>query len=119
MKKALITLITVMLLGGVVWADGEMNPTGLSWDHNTESDLAGYYIYSATSSGGYTQPNFAFSVPAGTNTFDFPPSQPEGVHYWAVTAYDLAGNESGFSNEVWVVFDATPPTPPTNCSVVP
>jgi len=73
----------------------------LRWDANTESDLAGYYVYMGTRSGAYAQ-RVDVSL---TNT----PNAPEvtigdlvegSTYFFAVTAYDLAGNESGFSNEV-------------------
>jgi hypothetical protein len=73
----------------------------LRWNANTEPDLAGYNMYMGTSSGAYTQ-----RVDVNlTNT----PNAPEVTigdlvqgytYFFAVTAYDEAGNESGFSNEV-------------------
>ncbi|MFN8008996.1 MAG: fibronectin type III domain-containing protein [Terriglobia bacterium] len=67
----------------------------LSWNPNTESDLAGYKVYYGSSPRRYThlagvadRPNFIVSgLVAGT-------------YFFAVTAYDFSGNEGGFSNEV-------------------
>lgn len=119
MRKMLTVSLAVMLLtGGLVWADGEMNPTGLTWDHNIEPDLAGYRIYEGLAPGVYG-PVFVEQVPAGTNTKAFPEGMADGTYYWVVTAYDTAGNESGYSNEVWAVFNKVPPAPPTGCSIIP
>ncbi len=63
---------------------------------NVESDLAGYRVYYGTSSGEYTQVQDAGNVTEQTldNLTD------GQTYYFAVTAYDHSGNESGYSNEV-------------------
>jgi len=77
----------------------------LSWDPNTASDLAGYKIYFGTSSGTYGTP-----IDAGTQTTYTVTGLAIGPYYFAVTAYNTAGNESTFSNEVTKTFvDSTPP----------
>jgi hypothetical protein len=70
----------------------------ISWSANTEADLAGYRVYVGTMSGSYT---FAgpFEVAGGTS-FTVP-SLPVGTtYYFAVSAFDKAGNESTKSSEV-------------------
>ena len=68
----------------------------LTWTANTDSDLAGYKIYRATASGGY---GAAGHSPGGTVTYQATGLQ--RTHYFfVITAYDTAGNESPFSNEV-------------------
>lgn len=81
----------------------------LSWDENTESDLAGYKVYYGTSTGTYTSNadvgNFEIYIVTGLV---------EGqTYFFAVTAYDLVGNESGYSNEVSYDVPDIAPTPPT------
>ena len=72
----------------------------ISWDPNTEPDLKGYKIYYGTSPGGYTQ-----IIDVGKKSKYIIRNLQEGIpYYFAVTAYDTAGNESGFSNEVSIVF---------------
>jgi hypothetical protein len=66
----------------------------LTWLPNTEKDLAGYRVYCGTASKVYTM---NISV-AQSLTATVPLAS--GTYYCAVTAYDTAGNESGFSNEV-------------------
>jgi hypothetical protein len=113
--QILVFVAVLFLLGGLVYA--AENPTGLTWNHNTETDLAGYYVYESTAPGGYGV-TFAMSVPAGTNTITFPLDHVDGTFYWVVTAYDTSGNQSGYSNEVTATFDHTTPAPPTGCQVV-
>ena len=117
MRKIIITLMTTAVIGGLAYAQGPYNPQGLSWTANTETDLAGYYIYEANTSGGHTQPNFAFSVPAGTEQFTFS-AHDDGHFFTVITAYDHAGNESGFSNEVEYTFDTQGCAAPQNLRVI-
>ncbi len=68
----------------------------LAWDPNIEPDLAGYKMYYGTSSGNY--PNI---VDVGKYTNCTVSDLEEGkTYYFATTAYDTYGYESGFSNEV-------------------
>jgi len=74
----------------------------LQWDPNSESDLAGYKVYYGTASGTYGTP-----ITIGTQvSYTFTQLAP-GTYYFAVTAYNTAGLESGFSNEVSAVVGAT------------
>jgi len=66
------------------------------WGESTGLNIAGYNIYYGISSGDYDD-----SIDVGNYTSitisDFDLGE---TYYFAVTAYDLDGNESGFSNEV-------------------
>lgn len=74
----------------------------LSWtapatnsDGTPLNDLTGYRIYYGTSSGQYSN-----SVDVGTFTSSVISGLTVGeTYYFVVTAYDTAGNESGYSNE--------------------
>jgi hypothetical protein len=81
----------------------------LAWDPNTEPDLAGYKVYVGESSRVY-QPG----VSVGNITTSTITGLVEGrLYYFAVTAYNSTGNESGFSNEVSTIvvpLDVTPPS---------
>jgi fibronectin type 3 domain-containing protein len=70
----------------------------LTWDPNTDSDLAGYKIYRATASGAYGAA--VGTVPAGTVTYQATGLSANTTYFFVITAYDDAGNESSFSNEV-------------------
>jgi len=97
-----ITIISVFgLLSSGAWA---FNVT-LGWDPNAESDLAGYRIYYDTDSG----PPYRQSINVPLSTPNFNRSSPEYtltglvdgyVYYFALTAYNGSGLESGYSNEV-------------------
>jgi len=76
----------------------------LTWDPNTENDIAGYKIYVGPSSQNYHPPIDVGNVTTWTLT-----GLAEGAtYYFAVTAYNTSGAESGFSNEVSKTFVSTP-----------
>ena len=69
--------------------------TRLAWDANSESDLAGYKVYS-----GVTPRVYSANV-STTDLFKVVTGLDNGLTwYHAVTAYDQTGNESTFSAEV-------------------
>ena len=68
----------------------------LSWNPNTESDLAGYRIHYGTARGSYSAPIDVRNV----TVYTLIGLAPEQTYYFAATAYDSSGSESGYSNEV-------------------
>jgi hypothetical protein len=70
----------------------------LTWNANTESDLAGYRVYRATSSGAYGAP--IATIQGNTTSYIAAGLQFGTTYFFVVTAYDIAGNESAYSNEV-------------------
>ena len=78
-----------------------LTKTTLEWDANTEPDLAGYKLYCGAASGSYDT-----VIDVGNSTTYTLTDLPAGrTYYIAATAYNTAGLESGYSNEV--VFDAS------------
>jgi len=68
----------------------------LAWDANTEPDLGGYKLYYGTASQAYSQ-----GINVGKNTQVTVSNLSQGVTYFfAVTAYNLQGAESDYSNEI-------------------
>ncbi len=68
----------------------------VSWDANSESDLAGYKLYY-----GVEQANYTESVDVGITTSYIVENLTEGqTYYFVLTAYDRTGNESAPSDEV-------------------
>jgi len=68
----------------------------VQWLPNSEADLAGYKLYYGTASRSY--PNIINVGLMTTHTVN--DLQPGYEYFFAVTAYDTAGNESDFSEEV-------------------
>lgn len=105
--KWLIAIGIVLLTAGVLIALPFKNRTTLTWDAVTTNvdgssitDLAGYKLYHSKISGVYTD---ADSRDVGNVTSaDIPTTfgSLKGTYCFVATAYDIAGNESNFSNEV-------------------
>ncbi len=70
----------------------------VSWNANTEADLAGYRIYVGTKSGSYGDVG-PFEVTNGTS-FTVPNLPLGATYFFAVSAFDKSGNESAKSAEV-------------------
>lgn len=70
----------------------------LTWAANSEPDLAGYKIYVGTNSGVYSFSGSPFVTGKVTSytISNLPKSQ---TYFFAISAYDGAGNESGLSAE--------------------
>lgn len=92
----------------------------LTWNPNTEPDLAGYKVYQGTISGQYGAPVDVGNVT--TYALTLPKLVGNQAYFWAITAYDKTGNESGKSNEVSKLIPGIPPVPallpPTNFTAV-
>lgn len=114
MKKSIFVLFCITLVLSVGLASGES--IKLVWDANSEADLAGYKVYSSQTNGGpYTLVRDVGNV--CELVLDVT-AKPEGPIYYVATAYDLSGNESGYSNQASYVVDHTAPADPTGCRVV-
>ncbi len=73
------------------------NSAVLQWAANQESDLAGYRVYHGTTSG-----NYGSSKDVGKQTaYQYTNLASNTTHYFSVTAYDLSGNESSPTPEVF------------------
>ncbi len=82
-------------------APAAVDSVTLLWDASTTNndgspltDLAGYTVYYGTSSQNYSQ-----SVDIGNYTGAVISNLSPGTWCFAVTAYDLTGNESSYSSE--------------------
>jgi hypothetical protein len=88
----------------------------LTWNPSPEADLAGYKVYRSVGTGPLTLLN---SVPKGTTTFvDDPIPNIDGDIGYALTAIDVAGNESIKSAVVVKTVNVVPPQAPTGLAVV-
>jgi curli biogenesis system outer membrane secretion channel CsgG len=111
-----LLMVCLCILAAMEWALPSQLFAGalkVSWDANTEPDLAGYKIYYGQSANNYTT-----TINVGNVTLYTVDQLTEGVtYYFVVTAYDLAGNESGFSTEVSALVPSSDRTPPSVLSV--
>ncbi|MFY9397803.1 MAG: PKD domain-containing protein [Desulfomonilia bacterium] len=116
MMRALRGITAIILLLFCIPALGFAATVRVSWNANTEADLAGYKVYYGTASRTYGAP-----VDVGKVTSCVLNNIPTGrTCYVAVTAYDTSNNESGYSEEASVYVPAPPSdtTPPTGSVVI-
>ena len=78
----------------------------LSWDANTEPDLSGYVLWYGPASGVYTK-SVTLPPPAGSHEVI---GLADGVHFFALKAFNVAGLHSGYSNEIRIELQAGGPT---------
>jgi len=93
----------------------------LRWDANTETDLAGYKLYYKIDTPG--APYDGTGADQGSSPIDIQlgslidPNNPEStitgldasyIYFLVLTAYDIEGNESGYSNEVSTFYISSP-----------
>ena len=92
MINKIMLIVIIMLLPAIAFAA----TIQVNWNPNTEEDLAGYRLYVGTASGQYGEP-----VDVGNVTGHVMEITPEygATYYFALTAYDTSGNESGYSDE--------------------
>ncbi|MCW2802342.1 MAG: large repetitive protein [Propionibacteriaceae bacterium] len=85
----------------------------LDWADNTETDLAGYVVSRATTSGG-TYTTLTASPLTGSGYVDT--SAPAGAVYYKVSAIDLSGNTSPATSIAFVPADTVAPAAVTGLS---
>ncbi|NOY59177.1 MAG: T9SS type A sorting domain-containing protein [Calditrichaeota bacterium] len=97
-----------LILFGLFFCEGIFAASiTIEWDANQEKDLAGYRIYWGTMSR-----NYQHQADVGMRTqFQINDLQEGMRYYMAVTAVDLWGNESSFSQEIRFVLGEELPLP--------
>jgi len=107
MKKRDVFVVSLVVFLSLVTSLAFAGSATISWQANTEPDLQEYRVYTGTSSRTYGTPN-----PVGKETSYTVDNLEEGItYYFAVTAVDTSGNESGFSQEVYkTIADTHAPT---------
>ena len=104
MKKLFLILVVLLFAASAFSADVK-----LVWDANSETDLAGYKVYRSDTEGGpYTKTGNNIVVPETEFTDR---NVPNGTWYYAVTAFNTGGSESGYSNEVNQTINEAPGIP--------
>jgi hypothetical protein len=74
------------------------NTATLTWNANSETDLAGYKVYAGTSSGAYATP--IATLPKTTTSYTVTGLQTGTTYFFVITAYDTADHQSLHSNQV-------------------
>ena len=117
---SLQTMFLAILLDGSILYAADVT---ITWQSNTESDLAGYLVYQRT------LPSIDFGTPIFSGLSPTPSSPSTNIsnlqlgttYGFIVTAYDTSGNESQPSQEkqITVSSNTTPPPPTTISSPAP
>jgi hypothetical protein len=93
---ALFLIATFFFLLLALAGQARAEQVSLAWDANTEPELGGYKLYYGTAAQAYSQ-----VINVGKNTQVTVSNLSQGVTYFfAVTAYNLQGVESDYSNEI-------------------
>lgn len=117
---AWIVIIATIVIAGITYGS---NVT-FTWDNPEAADLAGIRLYQSEAPFDPNNVIPDVSILPDPNArvaeiSDFSAEQytltgvGDGHYWWAATAFDVGGNESGYSNQVDAVIDATPPDRPT------
>ena len=110
--KKLFTILAILAIAGIAQAA----TVQVTWNPNTEPDLSGYKLYHGTASGQYGEP-----VDVGNVTGHVMEITPQhgATYYFALTAYDTSGNESGYSDEATCFIpDGRAPEKPTGLRAI-
>jgi hypothetical protein len=87
----------------------------LTWNANTEADLAGYEVWRGL---GTAAPTLLVTLGKVTTYTDTTVPDVDQTVTYALKAFDTAGNRSPISVPVSKVVNAVPPQAPTGLSVV-
>jgi len=127
MKKLISIFILLMIPTLSVFGQSTGN-IKITWDKNTEADLAGYKVYlceKPVANGDTSAYAVVIDKKNTVASFEWKNLELGKTYYMAVTAYDNSENESGFSNEVSQFLkeveppkDTTPPDAPGNVRVI-
>ena len=114
-KKAILIFLAAFV--GLIASAWYAQSATVTWENGDNPDLAGNKIYYGSESGKYGEP----IIVKDAVSFDIE-LDPYITYYIAVSAYDLAGNESDKSKEVIsegeLVPDIIPPSIPVGIYVV-
>lgn len=109
MKRIIMAIILVLLFSGMAFSlPGDTKIWKLTWDPNSDDDLAGYKVYFSPTDGGWNT-----TAMLGVTKSPAPFQTLTGVvpqnRYLCVTAVDLSGNESPKSVTIFFDKDITAP----------
>jgi len=102
--------IAVGIIFGIIATDAFASQATLAWNPNSESNLAGYRIHYGTASSSYTVHLDVHNV----TTYTVTGLTAGQTYYFAASAYNTSGNESGYSNPVSYTVPASNAAPTAN-----
>jgi len=109
--SCLTGLVCAIAIGLILWSVTAWSAT-LTWNANSEPDLAGYRVYRCTQLPcGRTFGSTTLLTTLGRVT-NFDIGTPAVTQYYVLTAYDLANNESSESAVATYTPAGAPPPPP-------
>ena len=116
--KVLIYTLVLLLITSPLWAVGVTVGKGciISWDANTEADLAGYKLFVGKTPGSYG-PAQTIAAPAQSITCAGAGITADGQYYITLAAYDKINNESAKAAEVPFTVDGATPVVPVGLKV--
>jgi fibronectin type 3 domain-containing protein len=110
MKRLFLALIFFLALA--VSAQAASNVT---FEWSASAGATGYKVYQSTTSGTFNKTTGKVCDTAAlTCTVS---NIADGTYYWVATAYDTAGNESPYSNQVTATLDSTAPNAPAGFKI--
>src|SRR3990167_8212526 len=125
--KWLISIISVILMASLAVAANKTlfywTPPTTNVDGTPLTDLSGYKVYCGNSTGNYTiAKDTRMQLPKVSGEVEYLisnviPAAGDKQWFCALAAYDDAGNESGYSNEISFFLDAVQPDVPTGLGV--
>ena len=83
-------------------ANSYAKEVSLQWDQNSNNQIETYSVYYGNESGDYPWSEPVDLQSCDDSTCEFALDLSDGVWYFAVTASDMYGRESDFSNEVYI-----------------
>jgi len=108
----IVFVLLVIFISPLLGVENRIDYVLVSWNENSEADLAGYVVYWGKESRRYSN-----SVDVGLNDELLLKNvlNENVLYYFSVTAYDTAGNMSGYGDEASYikifVRDTIPPLP--------
>jgi hypothetical protein len=118
-KRSLALLASALILPTA--AHAQLRNVGLAFKPPTDSRVVGFHVYLASASGAYADfrddINFVPAVDAsGVANYTLSGLEEFSNTYVSLKSYDASGTESPFSNEIVVLAEVAPTTPP-ECTV--
>jgi hypothetical protein len=110
-----VKIITCVL---VLWSSTAWSAM-LTWNANSEPDLAGYRVYQCSQQPCTRASGTASPLVTLGQVTSFNIETPAVTQYYFITAYDLTNNESGESNLATLMPNGSSPPPPLTAPPIP